>query len=278
MGASKTTYWVIGAALVALAMLGGGWVLLVQPQLAAANDTRSETAAVEEQNRVQQEQVDALRVQFDNIETYKAELESLQEQMPPDDGTVEFLEAVGALAEQNGLVVTATTTAGGEPVVPLETAEAPAQPPADDSVVEAADDAAEATDEQTEATEPAGTAPAPADPVTGAIEGLVSIPVSVSVLGPAESARAFADALQSGLPRLLLVEILTTVAQPEADAAEGRPATVLGDVELTISGYLFVFRDVTPEAPEPGTDESAEPAPLPQPSGVNPFAPNARDS
>ena len=281
MGTSKTTYWVVGAALLALLVVGGGWMLLIQPQLQAASDTRSEADQVEAQNLVQQDQVDALRVQFENISTFEARLAQMQEQIPTEDELIEFNQTIVDLSIQHGVLVTATTAAGGEPVIPVTPAPAPeaAPAPADDTVVEAADSAAEATDEQTETTEGAG-APAPTDPVVDAVEGLISIPVSVSVLGTAENARAFADSLQTTIPRLLLVEKLTSTALPEADAAEGKPATVLGDVELTISGYIFVLRGTAPSADAPGEepDEPAEIAPLPQPSGTNPFAPNKREN
>ena len=219
MGTSKTTYWVVGAALLALLVVGGGWMLLIQPQLQAASDTRSEADQVEAQNLVQQDQVDALRVQFENISTYEDRLAQMQEQIPTEDELIDFNQTIVDLSIQHGVLVTATTAAGGEPVIPVTPAPAPeaAPAPADDTVVEAADSAAEATDEQTETTEGAG-APAPTDPVVDAVEGLISIPVSVSVLGTAENARAFADSLQTTIPRLLLVEKLTSTALPEADA------------------------------------------------------------
>lgn len=282
MGTSKVTYWVVGAAVLALAILGGGWALLIQPQMQSASSTRSETEQVEEQNRAEQEKVDALRAQFENIEVFEAQLAELQEQMPTQDLAIEFEEIVGQLALRYQVLLTASSTAGGQPVVPVDETGQPAPTVGaeeDDTAVEAADEAADETDEQTETTESVDQAPAPAPAVEGAIEGLTAIPVSVSVLGKAPAAREFANALQTVPKRLLLVETLTSVSQPVAAAAEGRPATVFGDVELTVTGYIFVFDDLRPvdDAEDPGTEEPTELAPLPLPGTLNPFAPTRQE-
>jgi hypothetical protein len=116
-----------------------------------------------------------------------------------------------------------------------------------------ASSAAEPSDSATASTEDDAVAtPAPA--AAAAPEGFVAVPVTITVLGPFLNSLAFLSDLQAD-PRLFLITGIDGEGQGEAEAGDGRPATHVGDVEMVITGYLYVLSD-----PNAATGDTEEPA------------------
>jgi len=95
--------------------------------------------------------------------------------------------------------------------------------------------------------------------------------MSLNVVGTYDAVLAFVQALQTGTTRLLLLTDLQATSTPDADAGGGRPATKVGDLEVTIAGQLYVLPDLAAAAPvDPQAPVPTLPGAVP---GKNPLVP-----
>jgi len=249
---------VIGTAVLAVVILAGSWFLLISPVLAEASDTDQQAEQVEVANTQHEARIAVLAEQHADIETYRAELATLRSSIPADESLAPYLRELQALGEAHGVTLStmAPTTAQAFTPVPVMT---------DVPVVETA-------------TEPADAAPADAaaDPVDAVAtvpvvpEGMAYVAVSLTAVGGYDAVRSYVDALQRGTQRLMLVQSVSGSSQEDAEAAGGRPATAVGDLEVTISGYLFVVPDAV--TPAPAVEETPTPLQGAVP-GKNPLVP-----
>lgn len=260
MESGKKTSWVVGTVLLAVAIAALTWFVLLAPVLdettAAADDTRT----AQDRNTALTTQLTRLEKQFADLDDYRHQLTTIEGQIPATAKTSDFLRTVDALAAAAGTAIVDTTV--GTPVDVLPAAPAEGDAAATDP---AADPAAEGTGDAAATDQAADDATATAPDVAGApaIPGFVAIPVSVTALGNPAGVLNFLDALQQQSSRLMLVTDLDGSGQDDADASGGRPATVEGDLELIISGYLYVLADPTVTAP----DEQDGTTTAPQPGG-----------
>ncbi|WP_136520033.1 MULTISPECIES: hypothetical protein [Cellulomonas] len=273
MRSAKGT-WIGGTVLVSLLLLVATWFLLVAPQTTATAEVRDEIMATEQSNELLELQLVQLRADFEKLPEHRAELATLQTQIPPTARISDYLREVEQLATTHGVTITSVgpgvpqvlePAVAAAPAAPADAGTAPTEGAGDAGVTDAG--AADASG--TEATDPA-VAPVPTGPAVPA--GMVAVPISLTVVGGYEPTLAFLGALQDGSPRLLLVSSLTATGQKQAEAGGGRPATVAGDQELVLTGFVYVLPDAlaVPPAPE------AEPTPLPAPvPGKNPLVPIA---
>lgn len=270
---ASSTPWVVGTALVGVAVLGIGWSTLVSPQLTAAAQTRDQIATVEQQNTELQARTDELRALFAQMPAFEAELATLQEQVPPTGATNELVRRLGELAAEHGLVVTDLAVAGAALITADGVAGATPvveEPAETDETDEAAEDGA-GEGAETSPT-PAPQAPPGSSLPTGpleVVEGMTQVPVTLTVLGPAEAVRSFTAAVRDGMTRLVLVDRFALTSEPDAEAGGGLPATSVGDVSATLAGFAYTLGDV-----RPSVERTPEPTgPLPGPPGANPFSP-----
>ncbi|TQL04210.1 hypothetical protein [Cellulomonas sp. SLBN-39] len=262
MGRSKSSTWIGGAVVVALLVVTAAWFLLIGPVLTAAAQTREQAEGVRATNDVMRDRIAVLSAQFEEIETYRSELQELRVSVPATADVADYLRDVQRAAEARGLTVTSVVPGTPEEFLPYAAQAAQAA---------AAAAAAEAATEEgsTDAAAPADVAPAAVD--TGVPAGMVDVPVQLTVVGPYAQVVAFIDTLQHGTDRLLLVTSFTGTGQDDAEASGGKPATSVGDLEATISGYLYVLPEDGAATP---TDEEAEEPALPGAvDGKNPIVP-----
>lgn len=262
MGRAKTAPWVIGTVLLEVVILVAAWLLLVAPKLGEVADTRAAHEDALVQQELLRQRLATLREQYEHIDEYRAELASLRTQVPADAALAAYVDELQALA--TGAGVTIVTLAPGEPVTfgaGQPTAPAPAPAEGEDGSTDA-----DATADG-DATDEAAPAPQPAAP-TGPV--LVSVPVTMNVVGTYDAAATFLASVQEGAQRLFLVTSTSFVRLDEADATGGRPAVADGDVELTVTGQMYVLPQDAAAVPVP--EETTEPEPLPS-SSRNPFAP-----
>jgi Tfp pilus assembly protein PilO len=248
MGTSKTAPWVFGTAILAVLMLIGAWFLAISPKLSAAADESDQTQA--QQARVDQLQIElaGLKHDFENIESFRTQLQDLQVQIPSDQQLSTLHRQVTTIATETSIVLTSVTASS--PVAVVGTASA-------DSATAAAPAAAPAP---APATAPA----APAQAVTG----FYAIPIEVVAVGTYPNMVTFLDKLQTGNPRLILVSRIDLVSQKVTGAQGGVPALAAGDLQLTFTAYAFTMPDPRQPVVAP------TPAPLPVPAAQpNPFLP-----
>lgn len=268
MAAKKGT-WIGATVFACAAIAAGSWFMAISPKLADAADLRSQTQDVEDQNELLDLQIASLKSESAKLPEYKAELEQLRIQIPTEAQLAEYVRQINAAATARSVTVTSVTPGLGQAFVPVVVA-APAPSPTATPESESADseDKAESDEE---------TAPAPAAPTGPKVpDGFSAIPLSLTVVGTYDNTLAFINDLQTATPRLFLVSGLAGTGQSEAEASSGRPATMAGDQEIVLNGYLYVLPDtLTPvPAPDPAAPVPTVPAPVP---GKNPLVPIAGD-
>jgi hypothetical protein len=260
MGRSKTGTWIGGTGVVALLLLVAGWFLLVSPVMAAAGETRAAAEDVEADNATARTRIETLKGQFADLDASKAELAELQKQVPTTGQLAAYLRQVDEQAVAHGVVVTGVTPSTPELFAPIQAA--PAAATATDGTTDTT--AADGTDADGSTT---AAAPAPAAG-TGAPTGMVDVPITMTAVGSYANVLGWVQAMQEQTDRLLLVTSVSGTAQDETSAGGGKPATTVGDVELTITGYLYVLPGddsiptVTPEEREeqlPAADPNRNP-------------------
>jgi hypothetical protein len=232
MGRSKTSTWVGGTVVVALLLLVAGWFLLVSPVLASAGETRVAAEDVEADNELARDRIETLKVQFAELDASKATLAELQKQVPTTAQLADYLRQVDAQAVAHGVAVTAVSP--GTPEVFAPVTAAPAAAPVTDGT------AADGTNADDAATDPAAASTTPATGASASL-GLIDVPVTMTAVGNYTNVLAWIQAMQEQTDRLLLVTSVTGTAQTDSGAGGGKPATTVGDVELTVTGYLYVL-------------------------------------
>lgn len=290
MNTSKTMPWVLGAALLALAIIAGAWLLLISPGLSAAADNRQQ--AESEQSRIDQLQMQIVQLKKDyaNLDEFKATLGALQTQIPPTANISELTRQLDAMAQATGVyltsVVPSTSLEVAPPAAPAPAADAGSS---DGTVADGTSTDGTATDgtatdgTATDGAATDGAAAPQAQPGPQAPANFYAIPIEVRLVGGYDATLAFIEQVQTINPRLLLVTSLALTGQTEASPAEGgRPALKVGDPETVLQAYAYVLAE-TPvadlEAATAGTTDGSAtdetPAPtLPVPSGrqPNPFS------
>lgn len=252
---TKRTTWVAGTVLLGVAILALAWFVFIAPVVSETSTVADDTQVAEDRNIALTNQLTTLQAQFAELETYKQQRDLLAAQIPATASTSQFLRTVEALKAAAGTNVVDVQFGLPEEVLPA------AAVVTDTTVTEAgtADGAAEAG----EATGDQAAAPASTGTAAPVIPGFIAIPVSVTALGNPVGVLAFMNGLQQTSDRLMLITGLQGSGQDQEDASGGRPATADGDLELIITGYVYVLEDgTTTVAPE---GETAEPeAALPQ--------------
>lgn len=269
MGASRTTGWIVGTVVAVMAVLFAGWFLVAGPRFEAAAATLSEAEGVAGQNELLQLKIDKLRADSANLEAYRAEVAGLQAQIPTDGELADYTREVAAAADDSGAFLLDFTPGYGQLFTPAVVVAPVPVAPAEGETTGTEGTEATGGAEGTDATD--GTTPVPAPVESTVPEGFIAVPFSARVVGTYAQTSAFLETLQTGTERLFLVTQIDAIRQSASEESPTRPATADGDVELTVSGFTYVLRDlVQPPVGEPTEEEPA--APLPG-SDRNPFAP-----
>ena len=233
MGGAKRSTWIGGTVFVALVIVAAAYLLAISPMLTQASESRAEAESTRQQNEILQMKVAKLAADFGKLDSYKGELASMRVQIPTTAELSSLLRQIDAVAVAHGVTVTAIS-----PGTPEAVAEPPA-PVATDAPTDAGASAADAGDDAPDSEQ----APEVVQAVSSLLSGFVALPVSITALGTYEDVLSFIGDLQEATPRLFLVSGLTGAAQKRSDEGGGRPATEVGDLEVTISGYAFTLLD-----------------------------------
>ena len=280
MAAKKST-WVAGAGVVAAGAVVGTWFLGIGPTLSAAADLRAQTESTEQQNAVLQAKLVTLQQDFAKLPQYKADLADLQVGIPTDLELGPYLDQLDAFAAAHGVTVIEVTPQAPQSIGTAAAASAPTSggSATDGATAAPSDTTTEAPAADGEATDSSG---ATADTTAAGGEGtaavpagladLIAVPVSFTVLGSFPGAVSFLHDVQESSSRLMLVSGITGLGQGDEEASGGRPATHRGDIELAVSGFLYVLPgEASSTEPDDGADTG-----LPQGDvGGDPVAPNS---
>ena len=259
MRSTRAGGWVAGAIVLTLAIFASTWFFGAQPRLDAAAQTREQEASTRAQNATLRAKIAELKKDFDNLDEYRSELATLRTQVPTGADLSGYTRVLQGLADTAGVTLTSLAPGVPQVVTPPGADQAQPAPAATDTTVDGAG-SGDAT-------------PAPVDPAAEAaaslakqIDGMVAMPMTITVVGTYAGVSTFLQSVQTGADRLYLAVSLDGARQLKADASGGRPATEDGDLELAIDGWLYVlpqsseYRDflaaqgegtVTPDTPGP---------------------------
>ncbi|SDC21196.1 hypothetical protein SAMN05216410_1395 [Sanguibacter gelidistatuariae] len=233
MSQVKSSTFILGTALLSVAILAIVWFLGASTSLSEASQAEADTKVASERNAQLRVETAKLADEFSRIGELQSELATLQTQIPGDDGITAFNRFVGELAAARGVTILSVTADPATLVLPLA----------------AVPDAVVATD------------PVASDPATEpeGVANLYAISVSITVLGTYDNATLFLDDLQRASSRLYIVQTVNIAGQDAAEPSGGKPAIVKGEVEQVISGYVFVmpFAEIPATGDQPaGTEVS----------------------
>lgn len=267
MGQSIKT-WIGATVVVAVLIAIAGWFLLISPTRAATTDTRVAIDTETSRTVTLTKALATLKAQFEGLDASRTALAGVIVQVPTTADTSAFRRLLEQRAATSGVTLTTVQTATAVAVVQVATGNSGAA-------------ASGTSASKTPTPSPSAAPVAPPKATTGSGQTLVGVPLQITLVGTYDAARVFVASLQGKVGRLFLVNGFSVVSQSDSPASGGRPATVKGDVELSLQGFLIVLTagpdDVvtspgaTP-APTPGPTPS--PAPLPS-TERNPFAPIA---
>jgi Tfp pilus assembly protein PilO len=211
----RNRLFVIGAALAMVVVVFFGWTVGVQPQLAASVAAAEETKAVQASNAAQAGVLSVLKKDFANIGTLKAQRDQLRREVPAGTDMSAFIDELHEAVVAHGVALgTFAVTEGQSYVAPKAAG--------------------------TDTAAPAGTA-APAPSAGTAPEGLVLMPIQLSVTGQYGKVLEFVQGLQTGT-RLVLVTTLTT-------APSSTSGGVGQDFVAQIGGFAYVLSDAKGASP-----------------------------
>lgn len=213
----RNRLFVIGAAIAMVVVVFFGWTVGIQPQLAASVAAAEESKAVQASNASQADVLAVLKKDYANIGTLNAKRDELRKAVPAGTDMSAFIDELHAVVVAHGVTLGTFAVTEGQAYVAPKAA-------------------------GTDAAAPAGkAAPAPAPAVGAAPDGLVLMPIQLSVTGQYGKVLDFVQGLQTGT-RLVLVTTLTT-APSSAGTGAGR------DVVAQIGGFAYVLSD--PKAGSP---------------------------
>lgn len=253
MSLDRNRLLLIVAAITGVAVLALGFLLGVQPQLAAGAEARSQQESVDAQNDALRAATAQLRAESERLPELRAELATAEASVPAEAAMPTLLRQIDEMATGSNVTVSGFTTADA---VAYEVPASAAAPATDAGTSTEGTDASAggATDgDATGATDgtAGGAPPAVTDPLVTAAT-FSTIAVTVDVEGSYVQALEFVDRLQKG-PRLFLVTTITS-SEPEDGAVVGGAQT------WTVGGLVYVMRDAsgTGPAPEAATPAQAE--------------------
>jgi len=282
MGKTRSAGWVGGTVVFVLAIFFATYFFLYQPRADATAQTKVETQDTRSRNDLLEIRVVELRAEFARLDEYREELAAIAVQIPREARLADMTRMITDLATQNAVTIIELSPGAAMVVtLPIPAVVASAEPSAPagtdtdgtaiDQAEETAQDAEVAADAQDDTEAPVDPA-LPTAPVQ--IEGFVTVPITIKVLGPYPNVLAFLDQLQRRDGRLFLPSSLDSARLKMTEAAGGKPAIADGDLELMITGYTYVLVDVpgvTPVTSGEDVEEPEEPA-MPR-SDRNPFIP-----
>jgi Tfp pilus assembly protein PilO len=211
---TSTRLWLIGIVLVAVVLSALGWFAGIQPKLAESSAADKERSSVESTNAAHEQTLLVLRELDQKLPELEDELAELRVELPADTAVSTLLGQLNELAVQNSVGIE-SITAG----TPLKFATPPVDPAAS-ADPPAGEEGAPATD-------------APAAAVSPVIEGLVSIPVTVSVTGDAERLKSFIEGVQFGERLYLMTDLSIDLSGAGGTA--------------TLDGLVYVLPDTRPD-------------------------------
>ena len=225
--------WLLLTVLAVVAVLAGGWFLLVSPQRGEAQDLRAQAAQADRATTTLRSQLQVLEAQARDLPQEQAGLAAVSARLPDDPAQPALLRALAAAADATGVELVSVTPGALAPVTPSAAAAAtPVAPPA------------------AAAAPTAALVPTTGAPSAGGVGALSAMPLTITAAGGYYELQQYLAALEE-LPRALRVSGLTITP----GASPARPPSATASVEdgrhllATITGAVYVATGATPVTP-----------------------------
>ena len=205
MLSTKNSRWIAGTCAACVAVTAASWFLLISPRRSHAAQLRDQTQSVASANDTLRLQIAQLKAQFADLPKQKAELVTVQQQLPPNAAMPTLVRSLNGIADSTGVNL--------------------------DSVTPGTAVYASASGSAT------GAAGTPGASGSAAAGSLIALPVSVAVTGDYFAATLFMKQLQTKMRRAFLV---TGITVNQNQNSTGGDATT-GTIQLTINGDVFVL-------------------------------------
>ena len=209
----KNRLWVVGAVLIMVAVIGGGWMIGIQPQLSAVASANQNSANVRIQNAKNQILLTKLKKDYQGIDELKKQLDSLRIAVPADAEMSTFVTELNALAATHQVTVKSISVSDAKPY--------------------------------TSAVTPSGGKPQAGATTNAKITAanFIIIPVQFAVTGTYAKVLDFVHDVQTG-PRLFLVATLSSTSSANSAGVattKKTSATTPATVDSTIGGFVYVL-------------------------------------
>jgi Tfp pilus assembly protein PilO len=196
--------WVFASIALAAVILLLGWFLAISPLLSAAGEANSQRVQVAAENKAHEAKIAELKIQFQDIDTLRAELADMQLGLPPTEATDSLLDQLAAKAVTNAVTIAEVNVTGAVSFLPREGL------------------SATLVDET----------------------NFLTMPVSVTAAGSYEAVMAFIEDIQSGprlfVPDTLSWAATTAGGGTTDGQTDGAAAT---SITVSISGLTYVLLD-----------------------------------
>lgn len=189
---SKIQQWVAFTAVAVLAILVGGWFLVVSPKRAKVDDLHTQAAAAQSQVVDLQGKVNMLKMQAKDLPAQQAKIAALSKQIPDDAQLPTLVRQLTATAKAAGVNLVTLSPSVPVPLTPTTNGPTTLPPPA-----------AGSTAKTGTATAPAATGTA-GTTGTAATGSLMTVPVQITVRGNYFQLELFVSKLEQ-LQRRFLV-------------------------------------------------------------------------
>lgn len=209
---NKNKMWVMGAVLVIVLIIGGGWLVGIQPQMSAIADANQKRATVQLQNATTQALLVKLKKDYEGIDKLNQQLNLLRVAVPASAQISTFVTELNTLASSHQIIVKSISISDAKPYSPSVATTGSAQ-------------STTTTNSR----------------ITSA--NFVLIPVQLSVSGPYAKVLDFVHQVQIG-SRLFFVSMLSSTGSTDTKGtvnAKRTTAATPEKVDATIGGLVYVL-------------------------------------
>jgi Tfp pilus assembly protein PilO len=209
----KNRLWVVGAVITIVAIIGGGWILGIQPQLSAIANANQKRASVQAQNTLNETLLVKLKKDYQGIGELRQQLNSLRTAVPASAEIPAFVTELNTVAKKYGITVKSISINDAKPYSPSATAAG-------------------------------GTSSTTTNPKITPVN-FVLIPVQLMVSGPYARVLDFVHQVQIG-SRLFFVSMLSSSGSTDINGtANSKRSTIATpeQVDATVGGLVYVLLD-----------------------------------
>ena len=210
---NKNKTWVMGAVLAIVLIIGGGWLIGIQPQMSAIADANQKRTTVQLQNARTQILLLKLRKDYEGIDKLNQQLNLLRVAIPSSAQISTFVTELNTLASSHQIIVKSISVSDAKPYSPSVATTGSAQSTTTNSKITSAN--------------------------------FILIPVQLSVSGPYAKVLDFVHQVQIG-SRLFFVSMLSSSGSTDTKGttnAKRATAATPEKVDATIGGLVYVLLD-----------------------------------